>query len=263
MDSPKRVLVTNDDGIDSPGVAALAAMVAEAGFVPVVAAPAINWSGAAAALGPLDDPSRVAVRRVELPGLEDWEVSAVEAPPALIVMLAMLGGFGDLPDLVVSGVNQGPNTGRSTLHSATVAAALVAAKFERSALAVSLGDGADDHHGLWRWETATQMAAPLLQWLPEAPAKTVLNLNVPNIEHHQVLGLHHCDLAPVGGVHTSIVGRDEHGIDIDLLPTSGDIPHGTDSAWLRKGYATVTALAPPSAQVADLPVEGWHGPAGL
>ena len=64
-----RVLVTNDDGIFSPGLHALAAAVAGAGHEPVVAAPSTDWSGASACLGPLDDPDRVSVERVEIPGM--------------------------------------------------------------------------------------------------------------------------------------------------------------------------------------------------
>ncbi|MDP6077065.1 MAG: 5'/3'-nucleotidase SurE, partial [Acidimicrobiales bacterium] len=64
-----KVLVTNDDGISSPGLAALAAMVVDAGMNPVVAAPAQDHSGAAAALGPLADPSRVVVDQVAIGSL--------------------------------------------------------------------------------------------------------------------------------------------------------------------------------------------------
>ncbi len=260
----RRVLVTNDDGIDAPGLAALAGLVRDAGMVPVVAAPAIDWSGASAALGPLDDPDRVAVESVMLPGLDGVEASGVGAPPALIVMLAMLGGFGDPPHLVVSGVNRGPNTGRSTLHSGTVAAVLVGAKFQRSGLAVSLGDGREAGGGIpeWRWPTATAVAEPLLRWLVTAPPSTLLNLNVPNVGLAEVRGLEQCGLAPVGGVRTTIVGRDATGIDIDLLPTDpsdedSPMPAGSDSALLRDGFATVTQITPTAAVEVELPVASW------
>ncbi|MBC8195746.1 MAG: 5'/3'-nucleotidase SurE [Acidimicrobiia bacterium] len=246
-----RVLVTNDDGIASPGLAALASMVADAGMTPVVAAPALDHSGAAAALGPLADPSRVSVDEVML---GDLSAHSVHAPTALIVMLSMLGGFGDPPDLVLSGVNNGPNTGRSTLHSATVAAVLVGGYFGRSGLAVSQVVG-----GPQLWSTATRAAEPLLEWLGNAPTPTLLNLNVPNTEHGEVLGLRQAGLAGVGGVQTVIVGRDAAGIDIDLVTTTDVLPPGVDSALLREGYATVSAMAPPTALDVDLPTDNWWG----
>ncbi len=257
MTETKRVLVTNDDGIDSQGLAALAQMAQESGFSPVVAAPSKNWSGASAALGPLTNPNHIPVTSAVLPEVETVEAFSVDAPPALIVMLAMLGGFGDPPDLLISGINKGPNTGRSTMYSATVATALVSSKFDRPGLAVSIGDGTEDGSDEWEWPTATMIAAPLLSWLATAPRKTVLNLNVPNIKPEKIRGLCQCDLAPLGGVHTSIVNRDETGIHIDLLPTQTEIPAGTDSAKLREGYATVTPLAPTAAVEIDLPIQGW------
>ena len=244
-----RVLITNDDGFDSPGLAALVALVGEAGHTPVVAAPVRDQSGVAAALGPLDDPDRVAIERVTVDGLE---AHAVHAPTALIVMLAMQGGFGEVPDLVVSGINNGPNTGRSTLHSATVAAVLVAGYHGRSGLAVSQVDGAPQC-----WSTAAAVARPLLDWLCNHPATMLLNLNVPNVDPDELLGLRQAGLAHVGGVETVVTGRDETGIDIDLVPTRSELPPGLDSTLLREGWATVSALAPPSALDIDLPTERW------
>ena len=148
------ILLTNDDGIGSSGLHALVEAITDMGWTPVVAAPTSDWSGASAALGPLQNPDRVAVDAVDLPGSADVEAHAVEAPPALIVMLAMLGGFGEPPELVVAGVNQGLNTGRSTLYSATVGAVLTAQKFGRPGLALSQVDGRrgdiarDDHPDL-------------------------------------------------------------------------------------------------------------------
>ena len=244
-----RVLVTNDDGINSPGLAALAELVGEAGHTPVVAAPAHDQSGMAAALGPLDDPDRVSIERVSMDGLD---AHAVYAPTALVVMLAMQGGFGEAPDLVVSGINNGPNTGRSTLHSATVAAVLVAGYHGRSGLAVSQVDGVPQ-----RWSTAAAMARPLLEWLFDAPATTLLNLNVPNADPDEVLGLRQAGLAIVGGVETVVTGRDETGIDIDLVPTRRDLPPGLDSTLLREGWATVSALTLPTALDVGLPTGRW------
>src|SRR5947199_9066406 len=140
-----RVLVTNDDGIAAPGLTALAAAVHALGDEVVVAAPATDHSGASSAIGPMGGPDGVAVTPVELDGIPEVPAFAVDAPPALIVIIGRLGAFGDPPDVVVSGINPGPNTGRSTLHSGTVGAALTAANMGLSGLAVRVGAGQAIH----------------------------------------------------------------------------------------------------------------------
>ena len=135
-----RILVTNDDGIHSPGLHALAAAVVASGHEVVVAAPSSDWSGASACLGPLEDPRRVPVEQVTFPVPDGSTMTgfSVGAPPALISMLADLGGFGEPPGMVVAGINRGPNTGRSTLFSATIGAVLAGERFGWSGMAVSL-----------------------------------------------------------------------------------------------------------------------------
>src|SRR5207302_9928802 len=160
----------------APGLAALAAAVAEQGHDVVVAAPATDHSGASSAIGPMGGPDGVAVTAVELDALPDVPAFAVDAPPALIVIIGRLGAFGDAPDLVASGINPGPNTGRSTLHSGTVGAALTAANMGLSGMAVSVGY-ADRIH----FDTAGVVGVAALEWVAASPPKTVLNVNVPNL----------------------------------------------------------------------------------
>ena len=76
--------------------------------------------------------------RVELPGLAGVPAYALDGAPGLCVLAARLGGFGDPPDVVMSGINPGCNTGRAVLHSGTVGAALTAANFGVRGLAVSI-----------------------------------------------------------------------------------------------------------------------------
>ena len=133
-----KILVTNDDGIDAPGIQALAAGCHAAGHEPVVVAPSEDMSGAAAAVGRVRVDQRIVTRRVTLASCPDVPAHAISGPPGLAAMTACLGAFGDPPDAVVSGTNAGPNTGRSILHSGTVGAALTAATFGVSALAVSI-----------------------------------------------------------------------------------------------------------------------------
>ena len=124
-----KVLVTNDDGIDAPGLHALARALVADGRDVVVVAPARDMSGSGAAIGQvhLDETSTPAGSSCR--GCAGVPAYAVDGAPGLCVLAARLGGFGDPPDVVMSGINPGCNTGRAVLHSGTVGAALTAANF--------------------------------------------------------------------------------------------------------------------------------------
>ena len=171
-----RLLVTNDDGIEAAGLHALAAALADAGHEVVVAAPLLEMSGSGAAIGIMSLDEELLVSQAEIPGRPDIETYAIDGPPALAVLAARLGAFGDAPDLVASGINPGHNTGRAMLHSGTVGAALTAGNFGVSALAVSTGTGPDP-----AWRTACELAVGAVDWLLGEPNKTVINLNVPDV----------------------------------------------------------------------------------
>ena len=167
-----RALITNDDGIESEGLHVLARAVEQAGFDVTVIAPSYNASGTGASLGHLsiDAPIQYTERPIE--GLTG-KAYALDGPPALCTITGHLEGLGPAPDIVVSGINAGLNTGRSVLHSGTVGAALAAQNFGIRSIAVSL-DTADE----WYWETAGALTAQLLPTLIAGPQRCVLNLNV-------------------------------------------------------------------------------------
>jgi 5'-nucleotidase len=269
------VICTNDDGIGSEGIAALAGMVADLGHDVVVIAPDRNMSGMSAALGPVEvgaaDRHRTDVRRFDLAGRSgSGEVLGVEAwslaaPPALGVFAACQGGFGAVPDLVVSGVNAGLNTGRSVLHSGTVGAALTAATFGIPAMAVSLQvepPGPPDQPGpsappgpARRWETAAMVAGWGLRWLAEhAIGGSVLNLNVPNRAPDALRGLRWAPLDRYGAVQA--VGRDpDQGLSFELRSADRPPVPDSDLAMVEAGFATATlvrALAVIDAEAAGL-----------
>src|SRR5579884_3778794 len=108
-----RALVTNDDGVHSEGLKVLAAAAAERDMDVMVVAPAFDASGSSASMTAVATEGRVMVERVE--GKAWGDVLAVQGPPAFIVRAAMFGAFGPPPDLVLSGVNRGLNTGRAIL----------------------------------------------------------------------------------------------------------------------------------------------------
>ncbi|HEY6428398.1 MAG TPA: 5'/3'-nucleotidase SurE [Acidimicrobiales bacterium] len=191
-----RILVTNDDGVGAPGLAALTRSVvrwAEAGGADgpgdrhevVVVAPSSNYSGAGAAVGSVTDHTTITYQRAFVEGAEQTEAYGLDASPALSVIAGALGAVGPKPDLVLSGINHGVNVGRSVLHSGTVGAALTASQLGISALAVSLRAGADPDP----WESAAELAVALLPVLVAAPVRTVLNLNVPALPLDEIRGV--------------------------------------------------------------------------
>ncbi len=137
-----RLLLTNDDGVDSPGIHAIATALHDAGHEVVVAAPLDERSGWSAGVGYMVDGTEFDVERREVPGRPEIETWGVEGPPAFCVLTAMLETFGPRPDLVVSGSNIGLNLGRGVLQSGTVGGAMIAQNFGLSAMAIS-----QDHHG--------------------------------------------------------------------------------------------------------------------
>jgi 5'-nucleotidase len=129
------ILLTNDDGINSPGLRAAAEALATLGWVTVVA-PREQWSGAGRSL-PSTTGGAIHAQRQAIGG-DHWEVFAVDGTPAQAVQHGVLELVPRRPDLVVSGINYGENVGSGITISGTVGAAMEAASFGIPALAVSL-----------------------------------------------------------------------------------------------------------------------------
>ena len=250
-----RILVTNDDGIDSIGLHVLARALTEHGDV-VVAAPDIEYSGAGAALGALHV-MHPEVRRVPIDGVDEaWSVTG---PPGLCVMFARLGVFGPRFDLVVAGINPGANVGRSIYHSGTVGAALTARNGGISGVAVSQavagfgveGQGWDEMLTDQRWDTAATVGAAvvsaLARELPEEPV--VINLNVPNMALDKIRGwrsgtigllpprsVADATLVPLEGRDGTFAVRMAWGEEIPL-------PGDTDGGVIERGEVSISYLS--------------------
>ncbi|MEU8316360.1 5'/3'-nucleotidase SurE [Micromonospora sp. NPDC048887] len=273
-DRRPRVLVTNDDGVHAPGIRALARSAYERGLDVVVAAPQHEASGMSAALSAVTEDGRLVFRETELDGLPGVPAYAVAASPAYITVLAGLGVFGPVPDLLLSGINRGANAGHAVLHSGTVGAALTAGNNGIRALAVSLDvltpaaasagsggaaiavlDSVDDESR--HWSSAAELAGRLLPWLAGAEPGTVLNLNVPDLPADQVAGLRQATLAPFGQVQVSVAERGEGFVRTAVEENAVRAVPGTDIAWLADGYAAVTAIrALGHLPDVELPVDG-------
>jgi 5'-nucleotidase len=243
----RRALVTNDDGIDSPGLWALAAAARATGLDVVVAAPHVDSSGVGTSVLSVDDGSRTALHPHELPGMAGVEAWAVEGHPAYIVHVAGRGWLDPEPDIVLSGINVGANVGQAVLHSGTVGAALTAARHGWRALAVSLETTWPPPEQL-HWDTAADVLSRVLDGLIAAPAGTVLSLNVPDLPAAQLRELREARLARFGIVQVCVAHRlGEDGADV-LHATVGELEDppepDTDAALLAAGHPTLTELTP-------------------
>ncbi|MEJ6489906.1 5'/3'-nucleotidase SurE [Leucobacter sp. USCH14] len=235
-----RVLVTNDDGIDAPGLLALAAAAVAAGYDVTIAAPATQSSGSSASIMAEDEDGRIAVDRRGFDELPHVSAFAVHGGPGLIAMIAARGAFGEPADVVLSGANHGANVGRAILHSGTVGAALTAALNGARGLAVSLDVGMQPRE--FHWETAAEAAVGLLPQLLRLPVGTTLNVNVPNAGSHR--GYMETALAPFGIVQTTLSENDAQYIRLAVEDLPNRPEPGTDAAHLADGWVTVTAVDP-------------------
>jgi 5'-nucleotidase len=165
------ILVTNDDGVQSPGIYALAAALRPLGTVTIVAP--VSESSAIGHALTLARPLRL--ERVERP--EADAVYAVDGTPTDCVNIALTMVLERKPDLVVSGINKGYNLGDDVTYSGTVAGAMEGALLGIPSIAVSLERAGDsfDFSGAAR-AAATVAASVLPAGLPE---RTFLNVNVP------------------------------------------------------------------------------------
>jgi len=240
------VLVTNDDGVHAPGIRSLAGALLRAGHEVTVIAPAQDCSGFGAALGPLHVTGKIDFERATIEGL-DAPVYAVAGPPALCVFAACLGGFGDAPELVVSGINLGANTGRAILHSGTVGAALTGLNFACPGMAVSQVAGDPQ-----LWDTAAFLAAALVARSASWPDDVVLNVNVPTAPLERVAGVVPAALESGGTVRSALIEREAGVLEWHLPDRRPAPPEGTDNHWLALGYATVTPIRGPGAAPASI-----------
>lgn len=258
-----RILVTNDDGIDSVGLHVLARAMKAVGDV-VVVAPDDEYSGYGAALGPLHLLEPEVHRTSIIDGIDDaWTVSG---SPALCAMFGRLGMFGDY-DLVVAGINPGANVGRSVYHSGTVGACLTARNGGTSGVAVSQsvlafgveGQGWEEALVDQKWHTAAAVAAAAVKGLvSDMPAKpVVLNINVPNLELGEIKGWKRTEVGvqPPRSVATAeLEPRPGHQDAFRVKMDWGEavpLPEHTDggavmAGWVSLGWLSKLEAAEPS-----------------
>jgi 5'-nucleotidase len=240
-----RIAITNDDGVDAPGIYAIASRLESVGHEIIVVAPSSDMSGSGSSTG---GDLRVSggVRTVRH-RIGSIEALAVDGPPALCALLALRGAVGDPPKLLVSGINAGPNLGPSVFHSGTVSAALTAANFGLPALAVSLVH--ETAAAPCYFETAAAFTEQFVSmtaedaWTPTA----VANINVPDLAAEQIAGWSETELAPTPGFRSiGISSRElEEGANALQFRYERDdesLPHESDVMTVRAGLVSITWL---------------------
>ena len=206
-----RVLVSNDDGVDAPGIRILAQGLRDAGHSVTVVAPDRDRSGASNSLT-LDGPVRVVEMEDGPAAIKPDSIRRyrVYGTPTDCVHVAITGMLEVEPDLVVSGINNTANLGDDVIYSGTVAAAMEGRFLGLPAVALSLASV--DHRGR-HYETAARAAVEIIARLATdpLPADTILNVNVPDVAWDDVRGF---EVTRLGNRHRAepcIQQRDPRG----------------------------------------------------
>jgi 5'-nucleotidase len=230
-----RVLVSNDDGVDAPGIRILAAGLREAGHEVVVVAPDRDRSGASNSLT-LDGPVRVVK-------IDEGHVR-VHGTPTDCVHVAITGMLDAEPDIVVSGINNTANLGDDVIYSGTVAAAMEGRFLGLPAVAVSLATG---EHGARHYQTAARAAVEIVARLAAdpLPADTILNVNVPDVAWDEVAGF---EVTRLGNRHRAepcVPQQDPRGRTWWWIGAAGreqDAGPGTDFHAVRTRHISITPI---------------------
>jgi len=249
-----KILVSNDDGFRAEGIRRLREALATLADVTVtVMAPDRNRSGASNSLT-LDVPLRVFEAE---PG-----VYYVPGTPTDCVHLAVSGYFDHKYDMVVSGVNDGPNLGDDVLYSGTVAAAIEGRFLGLPTVAVSLCTSPGSGH---HFETGAAVARLLVTQLLSKPLERngplILNVNVPDLPFEKLRGFRSSRLGYRHPSEPIIPARDPRGRPVYWVGPAGaehDAGPGTDFATISENYVSVTPLQIDLTRHAALPaVQSW------
>lgn len=229
-----RILLSNDDGYEAPGINALAQALQDVAEITIVA-PERDRSGASNSLT-LEMPIRA--RRL------GENLIRVDGTPTDCVHLAITGLLDHEPDMVISGINAGANMGDDVLYSGTVAAAMEGRFLGLPAIAVSL---AGSGHRFTHYEAAAKVARQFIDRLASdpLPQDTILNINVPDMPYEELSGYQATRLGHRHKAEPVIKAEDPRGRDIYWVGPPGaeqDAGPGTDFYAVRNGYVSVTPI---------------------
>ncbi|HSD62263.1 MAG TPA: 5'/3'-nucleotidase SurE, partial [Ignavibacteriaceae bacterium] len=231
-----KILVTNDDGIEAPGIAALAKSLGEIGEVTIVA-PLKEQSAVGHAIT-----MQLPLRVTEYKKNGEFFGYAVSGTPADCVKIGIRNLIGEPPDLVVSGINHGSNTAINIIYSGTVSAAREAAIMDIPAMAVSV-----TNHDASDFRFAAKLSRLLAEKLAgkDLPLGTLLNVNVPDIPEEEIAGI---KLTRQGKSKWDDIyeqridpyGRNYYWLTGNLMEVDTEIE--TDQVAIRKKYVSVSPI---------------------
>ena len=230
------ILVTNDDGVNAEGLWALVGELKSIGNVTVVA-PDREQSGVGTSIS-FHHPIRITKIHEKIPGIDTY---SVEGTPADCVIMAIKVVMKQGIDMVVSGINQGPNCGYDVFLSGTVGAALQGFFYSIPSLAISTDSFEDPH-----FETGARVARELVEYVKtkKLTGKMLLNVNVPNIPLDRIQGI---DVTRLGekiysaGVETGNDGRHDYYWILHRAVDAG-VNKGTDLWAIKHKKISITPL---------------------
>ncbi len=232
------ILITNDDGVHSPGLLALAQALRQIGQVSILA-PDRNWS-VTGHNKTLHKPLRVWPVTLD----DGSQALTTDGGPSDSVALALMGVIEQPIDLVISGINTRPNLGDDITYSGTVAAAMEGAIFGIPSMAISQEEG-DPRY----WETAARAAVVIARKMLAnggMPKGTLLNVNVPNLPWEALQGFQVTRLGQRRYHDELVVRRDPGGRPYYWIgggPPSSVLEPGTDVYALAHGRVSITPLS--------------------
>ena len=229
-----KILISNDDGYRAEGLQALTHALGSLAEVTVVA-PDRNRSGASNSLT-LDVPLRVFE-------FEKDRYFVGNGTPTDCVHLAISGLFDYDHDMVVSGINDGPNLGDDVLYSGTVAAAVEGRFLGLPAIAISL---AIEPNSGRHFATAARVASELVMRVQRSPLQSaILNVNVPDVPYEALKGFRATRLGFRHRSERIVKSEDPRGRPVYWVGPAGlgqDVGPGTDFEAVASGYVSVTPL---------------------
>ncbi len=231
------ILLSNDDGFIAPGINLLRDKLSEIAEVLTIA-PDRDRSGASNSLS-LESPLRLTERGENF--------YSINGTPTDCVHLALTGLYKDKePDIVISGINSGPNMGDDVIYSGTVAAAMEGRNLGLPSIAVSMGNYKAKHY-----DSAIKAVIQLLNDMPSLTlsdsdnAASILNVNVPDLPWNEIKGFKATRLGKRHKAESVIKSEDPRGREIFWIGPVGeeaDAGEGTDFHAVQQGYVSVTPI---------------------
>ena len=229
-----RILISNDDGYKAKGIQVLIKELEKIAQITVVA-PSRNRSGASSSLS-LDKPIKVTKK--------ENSFYFLSGTPTDCVHIALTGLMQTLPDMVISGINHGPNLGDDTIYSGTVAAAIEGYLLNIPSFAISMGSMNPKN-----FVTAAKVTVDLIKLYDKSDhqSASLLNINVPDIPYNELKGL---EITRLGKRHAAEKATEKKLSSKESLYWIGEVGQpndggpGTDFHALKNNFVSISPIHP-------------------